>query len=738
MSPTNDSPGFWIQLPIATQKIITSRFNDPRNYSHAPHKKQLHEGTDFHALDGAGRPVAVLAAQRGEVDKVANFPEGYGLYVRIRHRWPDGGVYVTWYGHMSEIFVEKGQFVVAGQELGIAGDTGFSSGIHLHLTLQHIGHGLTGYVVDDVVDPEPFLRAGAPPALKECLYVADETVPDGTVFQPGQSFPKTWRVRNSGTRPWEDGDVLAFSSEERMGGPESVPLPPLQPGEVGLVTVRLTAPSSPGRYRSVWRPRERSGALFNFDLFADIAVAAPTQADDAAFLEDVTVPDGTVMRPGQTFLKRWRVRNTGTSAWREGYQLAHFHDDPMGAPQALALPFTRSGEEAEIAVSLTAPPTPGPQRSTWRLRAPDGTLFGPLLFTVIQVREEAETAERIDQLSYVDDVTFEDGTPVQPGQRMEKIWRVRNTGTTTWGEGYQLVFSEGERMGGPERIPLPSAAPGETVDISLTLTAPERAGLHRSVWMAQEPDGQVFPFELFTEVTVVETATAGDELDDAKFVADVTVPDGTTQLAGSAFLKTWRVRNTGSSTWGEGYHLAFFGDERMDGPDRVPLPMAAPGQEVDVSVRLKAPLTPGTHKSTWRARDPEGTFFGHRYFALITVPEPLADRNLRDGARLIEHERVPLGSEHPGGQRLTKTWRVRNIGTSTWGDGYTLTFVSGNRLGAPESVPVPRAEPQRTVRLEVPLVTPAEPGEYRAEWKLRDPRGAVFGPRLHVSVVVVP
>ena len=46
------------------------------------------------------------------MDKVANFPPGYGRYVRIRHQWPTGDVYVTWYGHLSEIQVKEGDFVI--------------------------------------------------------------------------------------------------------------------------------------------------------------------------------------------------------------------------------------------------------------------------------------------------------------------------------------------------------------------------------------------------------------------------------------------------------------------------------------------------------------------------------------------------------------------------------------------------------------------------------------------------
>jgi murein DD-endopeptidase MepM/ murein hydrolase activator NlpD len=48
-----------------------------------------------------GKGLKVLAAQRGVVDKVGSFPQGYGNYIRIRHEWPDGNKYITWYGHLE-------------------------------------------------------------------------------------------------------------------------------------------------------------------------------------------------------------------------------------------------------------------------------------------------------------------------------------------------------------------------------------------------------------------------------------------------------------------------------------------------------------------------------------------------------------------------------------------------------------------------------------------------------------
>jgi hypothetical protein len=669
------------------------------------------------------------------VDRVDNFPPGYGQYIRIRHEWPDGHIYITWYGHLSRMDVKIGDFVAAGQRIGVAGNTGNSFGIHLHLTLQHLGHGLANYVVDDVIDPEPLIRFGPPPAVNECVFLADVTVPDGTILQPGQVFPKTWRVRNGGTTAWTSGFGLAFFDGEQLGGPAQTPLPPLQPGEIGTVTVNLTAPSRSGRFRSGWKPRSPEGNVFEFELFTEIVVGSPQQ-DAALFLADVTIPDGTQMVPDQTFLKTWRVRNTGATTWGSTYQLAFLANDQMGAPGSLQIPFTRPGQEAELSVTLRAPVTPGVHQTSWQLRNGNGQPFGDPLFALIQVVRESKPIEGVDEMSYVDDVTIADGTQVQAGQVIEKIWRVRNTGTTAWKTGYEMAFFGDERMGGPESFPLPAAQPGKTVDLVVSLTAPSAPGFHRTTWKPRRPDGGTFEHEMFAEIEVVRIASAAEVLDDAKFVQDVTIPDGTVKQAGETFLKTWQMRNTGTSTWGPGYELVFVDDVEMGDGTPVPLPPAEPGQEVNVSVRLVAPLVPGSHKNTWRPRNPQGEQFGHFFFTLISVPTPVTPAGVNHKASFIGHETLRPSVVVVPGEAVEKIWRVRNTGSTTWGEGFSLAFIEGFRLGGPKSVPVPAAEPLKTVRLTLPLQMPEAPGRYRSFWKLRDPQGNAFGPRLIVSVIV--
>jgi len=83
------------------------------------------------------------------------------------------------------------------------------------------------------------------------------------------------------------------------------------------------------------------------------------------------------------------------------------------------------------------------------------------------------------------DVNVPDDTVMTPGQEFIKTWKIKNIGTCTWGEGYELIFSYGEEM---EGVPQPLGAaigPGQEVDVSVQFTAPDLAGSYTSLWTLQ-------------------------------------------------------------------------------------------------------------------------------------------------------------------------------------------------------------------------------------------------------------
>ena len=117
------------------------------------------------------------------------------------------------------------------------------------------------------------------------------------------------------------------------------------------------------------------------------------------------------------------------------------------------------------------------------------------------------------------------------------------------------------------------------------------------------------------------TAPPGDCVLDASYVADVTVPDDTEFAPGEAFVKTWRVRNSGTCNWDSGFWLAFVGGDQMDGSEFVAVPATPTGSTVDVSVRLVAPAVPGTYRGQWKLQSTEGSLFGAICIVRIKVSE---------------------------------------------------------------------------------------------------------------------
>lgn len=106
---------------------------------------------------------------------------------------------------------------------------------------------------------------------------------------------------------------------------------------------------------------------------------------DAAFVQDVTIPDYTVVQPGERFDKIWRFQNTGTCAWGAGYRLAFITGEKMGAPDFQAVPSTPPGGLADISVPMYSPTSPGTFESRWRMVEPNGVPFGQTVLVIIQV-----------------------------------------------------------------------------------------------------------------------------------------------------------------------------------------------------------------------------------------------------------------------------------------------------------------------------------------------------------------
>ncbi len=107
--------------------------------------------------------------------------------------------------------------------------------------------------------------------------------------------------------------------------------------------------------------------------------------------------------------------------------------------------------------------------------------------------------------------------------------------------------------------------------------------------------------------------------DNGRYIADVSIPDDLEIQPGNEFVKTWRVQNTGDTTW-QGYSLVFVGGNAMGSPTLVPIPVATPGQQIEISINQVAPRQAGTHFGDWKLQNAAGEQFGEIIYLRIVVP----------------------------------------------------------------------------------------------------------------------
>jgi len=106
------------------------------------------------------------------------------------------------------------------------------------------------------------------------------------------------------------------------------------------------------------------------------AATAVTYCDWAMFIKDVSIPDGTLLSPGEVFTKTWRLQNRGTCTWTPDYDVVFYGGAQMSGTTMQVSGYVAPGQTVDVAVTFTAPSTPGHYAGYWLLRNSGGTLFG--------------------------------------------------------------------------------------------------------------------------------------------------------------------------------------------------------------------------------------------------------------------------------------------------------------------------------------------------------------------------
>lgn len=412
-------------------------------------------------------------------------------------------------------------------------------------------------------------------------FIADVTIPDGTSFAPNTAFKKTWRIKNIGTCAWNTNDVsLIFDSGERMNAPATLALPTtVNPGATVDITVDMTSPANAGHYFGYWKFKSNTGGNFgigstrNKSFWVEIRVAS--SATGAAY--DFTA-------------------KANEAAWSSG-------------TGALTFPGT-DGNANGFGLSQ-----PTPKLESGVTSAQAGLLFAPNNVTNGFV-QAAYPAFR-----------------VQSGDRFQATIGCEQAATTCY-VAYSLNYQIGtgavrtfwtfrekyEGLTYNVNLDLSSLA-NQDVKFILVVSAYGSPTGDRALWVnpiiaragGSTPPTAVPPTVTGTPPSPTPTKTGTvqpNACDRAQFIADVTVPDGTTFAPGATFNKTWRLKNVGTCTW-TNYSILFDSGEKMGGPDSALIPTTvAPGQTVDITLPLTSPTTAGTFRGYWKLRNNTGVPFG--------------------------------------------------------------------------------------------------------------------------------
>jgi hypothetical protein len=147
-------------------------------------------------------------------------------------------------------------------------------------------------------------------------------------------------------------------------------------------------------------------------------------------------------------------------------------------------------------------PTSLPETDT---PVPTATEGGPTETPTLLPGDVTATPVLCDALIYdaaTIDVNVPDNTEMQLGQEFVKTWLVTNNGSCTWGAGYKLIFSSGDKLSGVPQPFTAVVAPGQEVEVSVNFKAPTQAGVYVSSWQLANATDTPFPRTFYVKIVV--------------------------------------------------------------------------------------------------------------------------------------------------------------------------------------------------------------------------------------------
>jgi ABC-type amino acid transport substrate-binding protein len=218
----------------------------------------------------------------------------------------------------------------------------------------------------------------------------------------------------------------------------------------------------------------------------------------------------------------------------------------------------------------------------------------------------------VDGMKFVSDVTFADNNMksppfVAPGEGFVKVWRVQNTGTCTWTPNYRLVYAYGnvsaaQMSGQPLNIPT-NVASGQSIDLSVTLVAPQEPLTYQGFWQIENASGGRFGQTIWVAISTLadqDNPVATGQPSGNYCVVAISAPRNSVTVL-SNFNASWTVRNISGMDWRtDSVDYKFIGGTKMHQKDGYDLTQTIKdGESGQISVDMLAPETPGIYGTTW-------------------------------------------------------------------------------------------------------------------------------------------
>lgn len=118
-----------------------------------------------------------------------------------------------------------------------------------------------------------FHPTATPVCIDSLTFIADLTIPDGMLVNPGAVLDKRWQVTNSGTCNWDEGYTIQRTAGPELGAPQNLALYPARSGGEAILRIEFIAPAEAGTFRSAWQAYSPVGIAFGDPFYIEFTVS---------------------------------------------------------------------------------------------------------------------------------------------------------------------------------------------------------------------------------------------------------------------------------------------------------------------------------------------------------------------------------------------------------------------------------------------------------------------------------